>query len=37
MTVPDYQSVMLPLLKALGDEEEHGLHEVMEILQISLS
>lgn len=32
MTVPDYQSVMLPLLKALGDGEEHGLHEVIETL-----
>lgn len=32
MTVPDYQSVMLPLLKALGDGEEHGLHEVIKTL-----
>lgn len=32
MTVPDYQSVMLPLLKALGDGEEHSLHEVIETL-----
>lgn len=32
MTVPDYQSVMLPLLKVLGDGEEHSLHEVIETL-----
>lgn len=32
MTVPDYQSLMLPLLKALRDGEEHSLHEVIEIL-----
>jgi restriction system protein len=32
MTVPDYQSVMLPLLKALGDGDEHSLHEVIETL-----
>ncbi|MBN2251240.1 MAG: restriction endonuclease, partial [Candidatus Altiarchaeota archaeon] len=32
MTVPDYQSVMLPLLKALRDGEEHSLHEVIETL-----
>ena len=32
MTVPDYQSVMLPLLKVLGDGQEHSLHEVIETL-----
>jgi len=32
MTVPDYQSLMLPLLKVLGDGEEHSLHEVIETL-----
>ncbi|MDF0590302.1 restriction endonuclease [Candidatus Methanocrinis natronophilus] len=29
MAVPDFQSVMLPLLKILGDGEEHRLHEVI--------
>lgn len=32
MTVPDFQSVMLPLLKILGDGEEHRLHEVISTL-----
>lgn len=32
MAVPDFQSLMLPLLKALGDGEEHSLHEVIESL-----
>lgn len=32
MAVPDFQSVMLPLLKVLGDGEEHSLHEVIETL-----
>ncbi len=32
MTVPDYQSLMLPLLKVLSDGEEHNLHEVIETL-----
>ncbi|MGC9515777.1 restriction endonuclease [Methanocrinis sp.] len=32
MTVPDYQSLMLPLLKVLEDGEEHSLHEVIETL-----
>ncbi len=32
MTVPDYQSLMLPLLKVLRDGEEHSLHQVIETL-----
>jgi restriction system protein len=32
MTVPDYQSIMLPLLKISGDEKEHKFNEVVEIL-----
>jgi restriction system protein len=27
MTIPDYQSMMLPLLKFSGDKKEHSLHE----------
>jgi restriction system protein len=30
MPVPDYQSLMLPLLEALGDGHEHGLRELRE-------
>lgn len=32
MAIPDYQSIMLPLLKLLKDEEEHSLREVSEKL-----
>lgn len=32
MAIPDYQSIMLPLLKALGDGQEHGLSECVEKL-----
>jgi restriction system protein len=32
MVVPDFQSVMLPLLKVLGDGEEHSLREVIDTL-----
>ncbi len=28
MTIPDYQSVMLPLLKTTGDSEEHFLADL---------
>ena len=28
MPIPDYQSIMLPLLKFLADEKEHSLREV---------
>ncbi len=32
MPVPDYQSLMLPLLKTGADGNEHSVHEVIEIL-----
>jgi len=32
MAVPDFQSFLFPLLKALGDGEEHSLHEIIETL-----
>jgi restriction system protein len=32
MTIPDYQSIMLPLLKLAGDRQEHSLREVIEAL-----
>ncbi len=32
MAIPDYQTIMLPLLKYLGDNEEHSLRETIEYL-----
>lgn len=32
MVIPDYQSVMLPLLKYAGDCEEHKIHDAIEYL-----
>ncbi|MFN4294441.1 MAG: winged helix-turn-helix domain-containing protein [Thermoflexales bacterium] len=32
MTIPDYQSIMLPLLKFAGDGKEHSLRETIEAL-----
>jgi restriction system protein len=32
MTIPDYQSIMLPLLKYAGDGKEHSLRETIEAL-----
>jgi len=32
MAIPDYQSIMLPLLKFAGDGEEHSLREAIEAL-----
>lgn len=32
MAIPDYQSIMLPLLKLAGDRKEHSLREAVEIL-----
>lgn len=32
MTIPDFQSIMLPLLKFLGDEKEHSLRDIIEHL-----
>jgi restriction system protein len=32
MSIPDYQTVMLPFLKAIADRNEHPLHEVIEAL-----
>lgn len=30
MTIPDYQTIMLPLLEFAGDQEEHSRHEAIE-------
>jgi restriction system protein len=32
MSIPDYQTVMLPLLKAVSDQKEHALSEIIEVL-----
>jgi len=32
MGIPDFQSIMLPLLKFIRDKEEHSLHEAIEFL-----
>jgi restriction system protein len=32
MAIPDYQTVMLPLLRLLADEREHSLGEAVEAL-----
>jgi restriction system protein len=37
MPIPDYQSIMLPLLKYAGDEEEHSLRETIEALGSAFS
>ncbi|GBC59159.1 restriction endonuclease [Desulfonema ishimotonii] len=34
MSIPDFQSVMLPLLKFLGDHQEHSLRETLDNLAI---
>lgn len=32
MPIPDYQSIMLPLLKFASDEKEHSIHEAIKTL-----
>ena len=32
MAIPDYQTIMLPLLKYSGDDEEHSLRGTIEAL-----
>lgn len=32
MAIPDYQSMMLPVLKYMGDGQEHSLHETIEVM-----
>ncbi len=32
MPIPDYQSIMLPLLKYASDKKEHSIREVIESL-----
>jgi restriction system protein len=32
MSIPDYESLMLPLLRLAGDEQEHSLREAIEVL-----
>jgi restriction system protein len=37
MAVPDYQSIMLPLLQFAGDQQEHSLRETIEALAVTFS
>lgn len=39
MAIPDYQTIMLPLLKFASDEKEHSIHEAIKVLadQFNLS
>ena len=32
MAIPNYQSILLPLLKLINDKQEHSLRETIEIL-----
>lgn len=32
MSIPDYQSIMLPLLKFTGDRKEHSIREAIEYI-----
>jgi len=32
MSIPDYQSIMLPLLSLLSDSKEHPLRDIVETL-----
>ena len=32
MAIPDYQSIMLPLLKFSSDNKEHSVHETVDVL-----
>ncbi len=32
MPVPDFQTIMLPMLKIAGDGKEHTVHDFLEIL-----
>jgi len=37
MAIPDYQSLMLPLLKLVSDEKEHSLREATEVLALEFN
>lgn len=32
MAIPDFQTIMLPLLQLLGDKNEHSLRETIDML-----
>ena len=32
MTIPDYQTIMLPLLKIAGDKKEHSIREAIDYI-----
>jgi restriction system protein len=35
MPIPDFQSILLPLLQSCADSQEHGLRETIETLATS--
>ncbi len=37
MSIPDFQTLMLPFLKAINDEQEHSLHEIVEKLAMEFN
>src|SRR5689334_25328161 len=37
MAVPDFQTIMLPLLQLAGDQQEHSIHEAVEKLAVTFS
>ncbi|MGB9697523.1 MAG: winged helix-turn-helix domain-containing protein [Ignavibacteria bacterium] len=37
MPIPDYQSIMLPLLKFAGDKKEHSIREAIEYIADSFN
>ena len=37
MSIPDFQSIMLPLLKLSGDGKEHSIHELLDKLTVEFS
>jgi restriction system protein len=37
MPIPDYQSIMLPLLRLAGDQKEHSLREAVNILSVQFN
>ncbi len=37
MTIPDFQTIMLPLLKYIGDNQEHSLRKTIEYLADSFT
>ena len=37
MAIPDFQTIMLPLLKLIGDKKEYAIRDVVEKLAVDFS